>query len=265
MKFSLGIDVGASKIAGAIVSSDGVLRDRREIATDAQKVTDQIIGFVKQFNLIDVNTIGIGFPGVVERGVVISSTNIPNFDQVPLAEIVSKLTEKKLVAANDADMALAGEMWLGVAKDKKKVIMLTLGSGIGGAIAQKPNSELGHTVVDPGSVLTCNQGHRGDIESLIGGLVTEKRLGRKMADLIRDPVFQKTYLEHLSRAIEQLVSLYSPELIVLGGGIIQSAQYFFNQLPKFSVPVELAKLGKDAGIYGAAHKAMAGGLGDWLA
>lgn len=264
MKYALGIDVGASKMSGALLSDEGILSGRRQTPTDrsqsAQVFTEQIVGFIKQFRLLDADAVGVGFPGLFGDGVMVSSANIKGFEQFPLAQTLKEALQKPVFAANDADMALQGERWLGQAKGKRRPLMLTVGSGIGGAIAGKPSAQLGHTVVDPGSVLTCNAGHRGDIEALIGGIVTQKRLGRPMTELLKDPVYLKFFVRWLGRGIKLLIDQYRPDLVVLGGGMMGSADMFFNQLSKFAVPVVLAKLGADAGIYGAARAAMQGGL-----
>lgn len=264
MKFALGIDVGASTIKGAIVSSEGVLANRQQVKTDHDNVLSQIVAFAKQFNLLDVSGIGVGFPGVVEQGVVRSATNIAVSD-LPLSQTLAEATQKKVVVINDADAALSAEIWLGAARGKKKVILLTLGSGIGGAITGQPNSEIGHTVIDPSSVLTCNRGHRGDIESLIGGLSTQKRLGRPSQDLLKEPSYLSFFVDWLAKSIQFLINQYQPEMVVLGGGMTEQSDLFISKLPQFSVPVQLAKLGNTAGIAGAAHQIVKGGLSDWLA
>lgn len=236
---------------------------RQEIATPSKARQDEFIkvisALISKFHIDDADSIGIGFPGIMEKGIIISSTNLPQLAGLKLAQNISKIYNKPVAAANDADMALAGEMWLGLAKDKERAVMITLGSGVGGAISNSPNSELGHTVIDPGSVLECPNGHKGDIEALIGTLVTEKRFGQPISGLIQDLVFQKQYVAWLSKAIEILVNEHEPQIVVIGGGITAAfGQYFIHALPKFSVPVVRSTLAADAGIYGAAKTAMKG-------
>lgn len=269
MKFAIGVDVGASKIAIARISSEGIIADRKEVPTPRNKgvgvVVKTITDLIKQYNLDEIKGIGVGFPGVVSNGVVEFSTNISGFENVPLESMLKQSFDKKIVVLNDADATLEAESWIGSASGKKKVLVLTFGSGVGGAITGQPNAELGHTVIDPGSVLTCNRGHKGDIESLLGGLATEKRLGRSSRGILQDPGYQPFFITWLTQAIEILINLYQPEIVVLGGGVVESAQYFYPKLPKFNAPVVLAKLGVNAGVIGAGRSVMKGGLGDWMA
>lgn len=263
MKTALGVDIGATKIAGALVSADGSIGQIKQVATaagnDQNLLIEQIINFTKQFNLLDIDAIGVSVAAVVENNIVIRSTNLP-INNSALAECIKQSVDKPVVVVNDADAALLGETWQGAAKGKKNAIMLTLGSGIGGALSGKPNAELGHIVVDPGSVLTCGGGHRGDIEALIGGRATRQRLGKPMPELIRDITYQNFFVKWLEKSIIILINQFNPDIIILGGGISASAPLFFNKLAPFKTTVALAKLGVNAGIFGAGLAAMKGGL-----
>ena len=249
----------------------------------------------------EVKAIGIGIPGIMDQrtGIVPFCTNLAWHD-VPILEEMKQYTGLPVYVDNDATVAGLAESVKGVSAGTKNSVFVTLGTGVGGGIiingkpfsgAHGVASEIGHMVTVAGG-LPCTCGKRGCWEryasatALIraGRVLCAEKPGcplmqavdgdiraltaKDVIDLAMDgdadcvKIFDD-YIYHLVVGLTNLINVYDPEVIVLGGGVSHSGEFLLNAvralLPKYvffkSMPyakVELAQLSNDAGIIGAA-------------
>lgn len=239
----VGIDVGGSAIKGALVDVETgqLLSARLECPTPADfersAVLDAIDALARRID--DDRPVGVGLPCAIKRGVVMSP---PTADEHPgwlgedVAAALTQLRHGRVRVANDADVAGLAEMGFGAGRGRSGlVLMLTLGTGIGSALFHRgelvPNTELGKLYLR--SHDECAELEIASRVKRTEGLSWDEWSGRLA-----------TYLDHVDR-------LFTPELIVLGGGISHDADRF---LPSIRIRAELraAEMENDAGIVGAA-------------
>ena len=243
-KHAFGIDVGGSGIKGAPVNlhTGEFAADRLRIPTPRgstpEAVTAVIAELVNSFDLPKDTPVGVAFPAPILHGVVPS---IANLDQswagVNLDEVVSAALNRRVIGVNDADAAGVGEATYGAAKGVDGVVFVaTLGTGIGSALLVDghlvPNTELGHLQID---------GH--DAES-------------RAADSAkaREDLSWEQWAQRLQRYFETIEYLFSPDLIVVGGGVSKHHEKFLPLL-NLRAPIIPATLRNAAGIVGAASLA----------
>ena len=240
-KFVLGIDIGGSGIKGAIVNvkTGKMTTKKHRIPTPEsstpEAVVDTIKQIAKQFDWKDA--IGVGFPGVMQHGIVKTAANVDNgWLDVDLERLLEKHTGSKSVAINDADAAGMAEMKYGVGrKNKGVVIMLTVGTGIGCALFTQgklvPNCEWGHF---------CLPGGIDDAEKWASDAA------RKNFNLSWDE-----WMQRLKKYINYIEDMFWPDLIIIGGGLAKKLEkkgIMFETRTKI-VPAQLLN---EAGIVGAA-------------
>lgn len=265
MDIAIGVDIGATKIAAGLVDEKGRMLEQAERPTpqDPDGAVEAMRLMVERFLKRGAQLVGVGAPGQMDfaNGVIVGSPNLPQWNNYPLKEKLEEKLTTDVVLDNDANAALLGELWQGVARGKKTVLMLTLGTGVGGALWQDgklergedgTGAELGHTIIDQSYPDHCEQGHQGCLESMIGGGVNEKKYGKGLKDLFNDTNFLTQWANNLEKGITTLVTQYHPEMVVLGGGVIRDRDKFLPQLQAAGLPVVAATLGPRAGIIGAA-------------
>lgn len=242
-KHILGIDIGGSGIKGAPVDLDkGELAARRSrIDTPdgaaPKDVLEVVAEVVEHFaDAVDASSpVGITVPAVVQRGVVRSAANIDSswIDTDADAMFTERLG-RPVHVVNDADAAGVAEMHYGAGVGQKGVVLLTtLGTGIGSALFVDgilvPNTELGHLEID---------GH--DAETRAASSVKEE-----------EGLSWKKWAERLQRYYETIERLFSPDLIIVGGGVSKDSDKFLPRL-ELRAPIVPATLKNSAGIVGAA-------------
>lgn len=239
----LGIDIGGSALKGAPVDmrTGRLLAERHRVETP-KKLTPQqmaraIAEMAKYFKW--KGPIGVGFPGVVQDGVIRTSANLhKDFIGCDAAKLFSKATRCRVAVINDADAAGLAEMALGVGRRKRgTVLLLTLGTGIGSALFVDgnlvPNTELGHLK------------HKGKSWEFFVSAGARERKGLSFGAWAKD---LNGYLGEMDR-------LFWPSLIIFGGGISAKHEKWFKFL-KTRAPFVSAKFYNRAGIIGAAMAAM---------
>jgi polyphosphate glucokinase len=246
MTHALGIDIGGTGIKGAVVdtATGELVVDRKKIATPASgkpdDIVDAVVNLIGQLGGIPKDMpVGICFPAVVRNGTTMSAANIAD-EWIGLE--AEKLFEKALGCdihfVNDADAAGVAEVRYGAAKGVRGLVLLTtLGTGIGSALIYNgvlvPNSELGHL--------------------LIGGREAEK--GASFAAKERRRLSWSAWAKRLQRFYSHLERLFSPDLILVGGGVSKSHDKFLPLL-NLNAPIIPAELRNNAGILGAAALAV---------
>ena len=291
MSYSIGVDLGGTNIKIVVVSDDGTVLDFLTCDTaDSEGSWAQTI----KTNLQEIQTrrgqapcrIGLAAPGLAAK----DGKSIA-YMQGRLAGLQGFMWEDFLqsspvVVLNDAHAALLGEVWQGAAKGYHNVILLTLGTGVGGAVLIDGRlikgqigraGHLGHTSINsdgaPDIVNTP-----GSLEQMIGNYnVAERSNGRftstrKLveAHLAGDAEATKIWLRsmhHLAAAITSFINAFDPEVVIIGGGIAQAGPALFEPLRQYldqfewrpmghTVPVIAAALGEKAGAIGAAYQAL---------
>jgi len=236
----MGIDIGGTGIKGAPVDTDAgaLLSERVRLLTpqpsEPQAVITVVREVLEQFPDTD-GPVGITFPGVVTDGIVRTAANVDkHWVDLDADALFTATLGRPVTMVNDADAAGAAEMRFGAGRGHRgTVLMLTFGTGIGSALfvdgTLLPNTELGHLELDGHEVE-----HRASaVARETHDLSWEKWAGRVQA-----------YLRHVEM-------LFSPSLIIIGGGISKKPEKFFPHL-KIRTDLVPAKLHNDAGIVGAA-------------
>ena len=239
----LGIDIGGSGIKGALVDTDEgeFTAERYRIPTPQpatpDAVTDTVAEIVQHFEWS--GPIGCTFPAIIKKGVAMSAANVDeSWIGTDAARLIQRKTGDPVLVMNDADAAGVAEMKFGAGRGRDDtVIMLTIGTGIGSAIFQRgvlvPNTELGH--------LYLENGIEGE---------------NYAADSIResDDLSYKKWGKRLNKYMQHVDFLFSPDLIIVGGGVSKKYKKYFKYI---DIKAELvpAQLRNHAGIIGAALSA----------
>lgn len=239
--------MGGSGIKGSLVdlTTGELVGERHRIPTPKPALPDAVADVVAEIaSRIDSSTIvGCTIPGVVRNGCVFNATNLDaSWEGLNAAELLSSRLQVSVTPLNDADAAGMAEMQFGAGREFRSsgvVMMLTFGTGIGSAIFVDgilvPNTELGSLELD---------GEPAEFRAS-GQL---KRQGHLTWD---------EWIPRVQRFLEHVELLFSPELIIFGGGISIESAEFIHKLNTNALLVP-AKLQNDAGIVGAASKAFNG-------
>ena len=276
----IGIDIGGTSIKGALVNSEGIVLHRFAMDVDKSKpgeeelnkFCDLMISSIKEYDPhIKLEGIGIGMPGLLDmdKGIVISSPNLPKWDSLPLAEIIQKRMSLPVYLNNDANVAALGEARFGSGKEYKNMIMLTLGTGVGGGIIidnklydghKHMGAELGHMVIRVNGH-KCGCGRRGCFEAYASATAlindTKKEMekhpeselnriakelgkvnakvafiGAKNGDKTAVRVINR-YVKYLSEGILNYCNIFRPEVVVLSGGVANEGEYLLEKVRKY--------------------------------
>lgn len=289
MKNVIGIDLGgtAIKFGRFLENGDCIVTltlPTPQPATPEAVINTLILG-VKQLNSDQTSiAIGLGTPGPVDASGRIArvAINLTGWQDVPLADALEKATGLATILGNDANCAGLGEAWLGAGKGYQDLILLTLGTGVGGAIILNgalftgrtgAAAELGLITLNPDG-FPCNSGNQGSLEQYCSIQAIKRLTGRDPSELGKlaqagDQTalsFWKEYGQFLGIGLTSLIYVLTPEAVIIGGGISASADYFFPSvlaeietrvLPSSRENLVLlkAKLGNQAGMVGAAKLA----------
>jgi glucokinase len=292
---AIGVDVGGTKIAAGLVDAEGRVEGRAERPTvlDSQEtLLAELDSVVTELLDDDVAAIGFGIPSTIDQraGRVVSSVHIPLADLDFRARMHDRFS-LPVAIDNDANAAAIGEWKVGAGRGVRDMVMLTLGTGIGGGLILdgKPyrgsvgaGAELGHMVLSYGGE-ACGGGcdGHGHFEQLASGRAADREAeevlgaGSEAPDLVaaaRDGNEAALHALHelgrrLGAGIGSLVNVFNPELVVIGGGfadaldlMLEAAQEVVAEeaLPpgRDLVRIVPAELGPDAGLVGAAFVAL---------
>jgi len=293
----IGVDLGGTKIATGSIDLEGGVHERHEVPTptDSQEaLLDGIAAAVEELAHGSIGAVGIGIPSVIDpaTGKALGSVNIPLRD-VALADLLQERLGIPVVIGNDGNMAALAEWKLGAAREVEGMVMLTLGTGVGGGVVTGGSlyrgiAELGHVVVvADGPPCQGNCTGRGHLEAVASGNAADReaeKLWGEGADAERlvggaqegdaGALEALAGIGHLlGAAIGSFVNIFGPELVVVGGGfgiaafefLIDSANEIARRetvVPELVVKIVRAELGSEAGLVGAgllALEALEGG------
>jgi glucokinase len=285
VEFAIGIDLGGTRIKGTAVNAEGTMLHKLYTPTDdgngavwKNAVAETVNELLKKINGSN-SVIGISAPG------------LPSDDNTTIAYMPGRMQglenfswhqflKRPTYVLNDAVAALIGEATSGAAKNKKHVVMLTLGTGVGGAIlingkpyqgAFNKAGHIGHMVIDHSGDRDV-AGMPGSLEECIGNCTIEKRSKGKFAstqDMLTaynngDAFAKEVWLRsirHLAIGIASLTNILSPEMIVIGGGIAEANDLLFEPLNEYMQEFEWRAGGNKVGIVKAVHGDLAGTIG----
>ncbi|MDY0235154.1 MAG: ROK family protein [Gudongella sp.] len=260
MKKVIGIDVGGTSISGSIVNERGEILMTRELETSKSGSSFHVINGIK--DIIDslylkeeICGIGIGAPGFIDtnNGKILSvGGNIEGWAGTHLKDEINSYYNLPIKIENDANAATICEGWLGAGKDMKSFIMLTIGTGMGGGIYTKKQglwrgehfqaAEFGHSLLYPGGI-QCICGQKGCSERYISGSAIEnsffEKTGQKLAgkEIFRiyntdnnAKISIDDFAYNFGLFIVSLKNSFDPEGIVIGGGVINSKSYWWDNM-----------------------------------
>ncbi len=266
-KYVFGVDIGGTTVKLGLFDEEGNVLDKWEIVTRTEDGGKNILPDVadsiekkiseKNLNRADVKGVGIGVPGPVDdAGVVHKAVNL-GWGEFNINEELGKLLNMTVVGGNDANVAALGEMWKGGAKGYKDVVLVTLGTGVGGGIiingklvngSMGAGGEIGHIHVNDAEEDTCGCGNKGCLEqySSATGIT---RIANKILSSSSEPsvlrdseVSAKTVFDAVKagdKLAEEVVTVYgkylgdalagiscvvNPQVICIGGGVSKAGQ-----------------------------------------
>ena len=278
-KYGFGVDIGGTTIKMGFFETSGKLIDKWEIKTNTENKGESILSDVAQaidnklaqegISKDDVQGIGIGVPGpVTSDGVVHRCVNL-GWGVKSVADELASLTGLNVQVGNDANVAALGEMWKGAAEGSKDVIVVTLGTGVGGGIivdgkivngATGAGGEIGHITVNDDEIEPCNCGQYGCLEQYASATGIVRMAKRKLAksaetttlrdieDLSAKAIFDeakagdeiaKGLVDELGKilgsALSNMACVVNPEVIVIGGGVSKAGQILIDVIKKHFV------------------------------
>lgn len=271
-----GIDVGGTTVKCGLLTVEGELLDVWEIPTRTEEsgryilpdVAETVKAKIREKDLSpeQIAGLGIGVPGPVnQKGQVDGAVNL-HWGYKDVTGEMEEMLGLKVCTGNDANVAALGEMWAGGGQGTSNMIMLTLGTGVGGGVivdgkivagAHGAGGEIGHSSMEPGETEKCNCGNRGCLEQMASatGLV---RLAQKYLDRTQEPsalregelsakaVFDayvagdkaaaeivEEFADYLGRAMGIFACVTDPERFVIGGGVSKAGQPLLDSLKKY--------------------------------
>lgn len=278
----LSIDVGGHYFKIGIVEERRILKFLKK-KTDRKNVLRDLERIIKN-NRKNIDGVAVGFPGLVKDGIVFYPPNFPDIIELDVKGILSKDLKIETIVENDANLYAIGEAIEGAGKDFKNVIVMTLGTGVGGGIIIDGKiykgkdgfaGEIGHIVIEKDGEL-CGCGMRGCLESYVGAerilrdfnVLKRKRGGKEAKDVKEigelgregdeDAIFVINEAgRNIGVAISSLVNILAPDVFIIGGGI--SNLWDIMEKPvkdevrrriKRDVEIRKGVLGDNAGIIG---------------
>ncbi|PGZ92340.1 MULTISPECIES: ROK family glucokinase [Bacillaceae] len=280
-KMIVGVDLGGTSIKLALLTNNGEFIDKWEVPTDKsdsgkhipKTITIAIEDKLKQMDKTkeDIAGIGIGAPGSVrlEDGLIFAAVNL-GWVNFPLKDILEKESGIPVIVDNDANIAAVGEMWKGAGNGAKDVVMVTLGTGVGGGVIVNGDvahgisgsaGEIGHITVQLENGVLCNCGKTGCLETIssatgIARIANEKLQNTTKETVLKEmsndsPITAKDVFEAYSNGdevAEEIVNhvmrylalvlagvgnTLNPENIIIGGGVSNAGELLLKPLKKY--------------------------------
>ncbi len=277
-----GIDVGGTKFLGVVLDDAGevTIEKRRPTPQGGDNVVRELADFARE--LAPYDSLGVGVPGLVTRdGVLRAAPNLIGATEVPVGPMLEVLLGHPVAVDNDATCAILAEWQLGAAKGFSDVVLVTLGTGIGGGLVMGGRlqrgangfaGEIGHMVVQPDGPF-CVCGRRGCWERFASGRGLQMLAGgRKGEDVVAAAregdresfVVIDTFAHWVALGLVNLTNLLDPACIVLGGGLAAAPDMFLGPIRREFLSLlyspenrpqpilVFAELGERAGAIGAA-------------
>ncbi len=277
MEYCFGVDIGGTTVKIGLFRTDGELIDKWEIKTRTENKGEAILPDVadalkkkmeeKEIRASQLSGIGIGIPAPVDGDGVVQNTANLGWGYKEVRREMEELTGMKVAAGNDANVAALGEMWLGAGKGHKDLIMVTLGTGVGGGVivngqpltgAHGAGGEIGHLCVNYEEEEHCGCGKQGCLEQYasatgIARLARKRLAADDTASVLRDKetidakaVFDalkegdrlseeivEEFGRYLGYAMANLAAVTDPSVIVIGGGVSKAGSILLGYIEKY--------------------------------
>lgn len=279
----VGVDVGGTKCLAVVMRGDTILDESRRPTPPANALAEQLTEMVADFeSRLDcpISALGVGAPGLVTpEGIVRASPNLREARDEPLGPRLRAMGNRRVHVENDATAAAFAEWSSGAAREARHVMMITLGTGIGGGFvidgsvfrgANGFAGEVGHMIVAAGGV-QCPCGKQGcweryasgsALRDLAGGeegVAVAARASRGDSEAV---AVMNTFAHWVAIGLANIVNAFDPDVIVLGGGVVESADLF---LPSVRVRLKEHLYSSDhrpcPEVHAAAHGERAGAIG----
>ena len=276
-RYVIGLDMGGTNIRCGAVSPDGevifLIRSPSRAGSSASAVAENIVAQVREVQdrarrrgIGSPRAIGIAVPGPlnVYTGTVMSAPHVAAWRGFPLRDRLEAALGRRVVVENDANAWALGEFWRGAARGHRNVVLLTLGTGVGGGLIADGKlvhgrsgmaAELGHITVEPEGI-PCDCGSRGCLESYASSsgmqrLIAKQRGGRRFPDayLDSDGNFSVRGLTRAARrgdatalhtlhiagrylgiAVASFINIFNPDLVVIGGGVAGALRFMRSSM-----------------------------------
>ena len=271
MKYVFGVDIGGTTVKIGLFDVEGNVLDKWEIPTRTENegeeilpdVADSIREKMKQMDKEAIAGIGVGAPGPIDAdGVVHRAVNL-GWKTFNVKETLEALINLPVKAGNDANVAALGEMWMGGGKGYKDLVVVTLGTGVGGGIivdgrmvsgSTGAAGEIGHIHVDDTETDVCNCGNKGCLEQFASATGITRLANKKLASTdmdsvlrsgevsakavfdavkARDPLAMEVaeqFGKYLGDALAAVAGVVNPEAFVIGGGVSKAGEVLIDYI-----------------------------------
>mgnify|MGYP000024884269 CR=1 FL=1 len=275
-QYVFGVDIGGTTVKLGLFDGEGNLLEKWEIPTrkenDGSKilpdVAESIEKKIKEKNIErkDVVGVGVGAPGPIDvEGTVHKAANL-GWGEFSIRDTLNGILQLPVMAGNDANVAALGEMWRGGGKGAQNLIVVTLGTGVGGGIiingkmltgATGAGGEIGHIHVEDDETEVCGCGNKGCLEQYTSATGVTRLAKRKLAASEKDsvlrkgPISAKTVFDavkakdelameiaqefgyYLGRELAAIATVVNPEAIVIGGGVSKAGEVLIDYLKPY--------------------------------
>ena len=275
MKYCFGVDIGGTTVKLGLFTTEGEIIDKWEIKTRTETQGEAVLPDIadalkkklaeKQIEKDQVEGIGVGVPAPVDAEGVVQNTANLGWGYKEVKREMEELSGMKAEIGNDANVAALGEMWLGAGKGRKNIIMVTLGTGVGGGIivdgkplvgAHGAGGEIGHLCVNYEETDHCGCGNTGcleqyasatgitrlanirlakdDKESVLRGQeISAKTVfdAVKAGDAVAEEIAEE-FGKYLGYAMANLAAVVDPAAIVIGGGVSKAGEILLKYVEK---------------------------------
>ena len=273
---ALGIDIGGTSIKGASITSEGIILDRFSLKMDRLatpevsfgRLCDEINKFLSDKSYKDeIIGVGLGVPGILDKakGIVKSSPNMPLWLNFNIVDFVKERVHLPVRIVNDASSAALGEARFGSGKDYQNIIMITLGTGVGGGIIINrqlydglggTGAQLGHGLVRYNG-RQCSCGRKGCLEAYASAtaLINQAKINlskypeselNNVQEIDAKVIFElerkgdklakklvKEYVIYLSEGLLDYCNIFRPDVFLLSGGVANEGDYLIKKIVKY--------------------------------
>ena len=275
MKYCFGVDIGGTTVKLGLFTTDGEIVDKWEIKTRTENQGEAVLPDIaealrekleeKKIGRDEVEGIGVGVPAPVNTEGVVQNTANLGWGYKEVKREMEKLSGMRAEIGNDANVAALGEMWLGAGKGRKNIVMVTLGTGVGGGIiidgkplvgAHGAGGEIGHLCVNYEETDHCGCGNTGCLEQYASATGITRLANIRLAKddaksvLREQEVSAKTVFDavkagdavakeiaeefgkYLGHAMANLAAVVDPSAIVIGGGVSKAGEVLIEYVEK---------------------------------
>ena len=275
MKYCFGVDIGGTTVKLGLFTTDGEIVDKWEIKTRTENQGEAVLPDIaealkekleeKKIGRDEVEGIGVGVPAPVDAEGVVQNTANLGWGYKEVKREMEELSGMRAEIGNDANVAALGEMWLGAGKGRKNIVMVTLGTGVGGGIiidgkplvgAHGAGGEIGHLCVNYEETDHCGCGNTGCLEQYASATGITRLANIRLAKddaksvLREQEVSAKTVFDavkagdavakeiaeefgkYLGHAMANLAAVADPSAIVIGGGVSKAGEVLIEYVEK---------------------------------